>query len=634
MVISVNEVADGTAISAMEDVSKELEKLRETAHALQLPRADRINWTLFTSSTSDSAATQKRFNKLIQDCRDKDELQFGSATPETLEIIESLCSMHLGSNLRKAFLSGMIAKETSTEKHHPVDKFVHEFCKLLGRHGTPEYGSGVHEFPDYLKIMIEGDSLDADSRQYYQVCATVNLHRQVGSRYFVSASNAARIYFLADAALAFLKYTGKDRGNKLDMEVYAKLTNVQEMAQLRADALFYYHVYADLVMLSKSKKLAKCVMDMNNHYLELLCFLNEVQDNPEVVLRQEQEVFQSEKRLYGTNKVLNHRKHRNVDVIYCKLFTETGSEFSLLFPMIAKGAASMKEKLLSYAEKQLPGGEYWTPEPAVRKVLMQLEPSNDFCESILGLNDYLTTAIPNLTQASRSNLVQVKKNHTMQWLGGLSDVQRETVVHLAEQERQKVNAEQKQSKKDLEERRRQRLRTAHEKREALQRKAQKQRDELSEHHLITSSDELRQAMIEIEGSSTSQKQMKSKKLVLLKTQINLRKKVLGQSNIHIPFTQSRKQRPVSDILNDLESFIDNNPLEYSAYFQDPGTMVGKRIRHKFLDADTNTFQWYDGTILEYDPLEKKHEVKYENETDQYKFDLILDILSGDLEVLS
>ena len=36
--------------------------------------------------------------------------------------------------------------------------------------------------------------------------------------------------------------------------------------------------YADL---SKSKKLTKCVMDMNNHYLELLCFLNEVQGNPE-----------------------------------------------------------------------------------------------------------------------------------------------------------------------------------------------------------------------------------------------------------------------------------------------------------------------------------------------------------------
>ena len=162
MVISVNEVTDGTAVSVMEDVSKELEKLHKTAHALQLPSANRINWTLFTSSTSDCAAVQKRFNKLIEDHRDSDALQFGLATSETLEIVESFCSMHLGINLQKAFLSGIIVKDISTEKHHPIDKFVHEFCKLLGRHGTPKYGSGVHEFLDYLKLMIEGDSLDAE----------------------------------------------------------------------------------------------------------------------------------------------------------------------------------------------------------------------------------------------------------------------------------------------------------------------------------------------------------------------------------------------------------------------------------------------------------------------------------------
>lgn len=62
-----------------------------------------------------------------------------------------------------------------------------------------------------------------------------------------------------------------------------------------------------------------------------------------------------------------------------------------------------------------------------------------------------------------------------------------------------MDAEQKKSKKKLEEQRRQHLHAAHEKREALRRRAQKQRDELSEHHLIPSADELREAMIEIEG---------------------------------------------------------------------------------------------------------------------------------------
>ena len=69
----------------------QLEKLREIARALHLPNADKINWTLFASSTSDCAATQKRFNKLIDDYREKDERRFGAATLETVEIVESFC---------------------------------------------------------------------------------------------------------------------------------------------------------------------------------------------------------------------------------------------------------------------------------------------------------------------------------------------------------------------------------------------------------------------------------------------------------------------------------------------------------------------------------------------------------------
>ena len=41
------------------DISKELQKMREVAVALNLPNANFINWTLFSSSSSDSAASQK-----------------------------------------------------------------------------------------------------------------------------------------------------------------------------------------------------------------------------------------------------------------------------------------------------------------------------------------------------------------------------------------------------------------------------------------------------------------------------------------------------------------------------------------------------------------------------------------------
>ena len=69
----------------------------------------------------------------------------------------------------------------------------------------------------------------------------------------------------------------------------------------------------------------------------------------------------------------------------------------------------MREKLVKYASSQIPGGEYWDPDPDVKSVLSNIKPTNDLCESILGLNDYLTTAIPNMTQLTRSTMVTVKK---------------------------------------------------------------------------------------------------------------------------------------------------------------------------------------------------------------------------------
>ena len=77
VVVSVNEQSDGTADSIVNDVSRELEKLRETAQALGIPNSNSINWTLISSSTSDSAATQKRFNKLIEQQKEADREKFG-----------------------------------------------------------------------------------------------------------------------------------------------------------------------------------------------------------------------------------------------------------------------------------------------------------------------------------------------------------------------------------------------------------------------------------------------------------------------------------------------------------------------------------------------------------------------------
>ena len=46
----------------------------------------------------------------------------------------------------------------------------------------------------------------------------------------------------------------------------------------------------------------------------------------------------------------------------------------------------------------------------------------------------------------------------------------------------------------------------------------------------------------------------------------------------------------------------------------------------------NIVEWYHGTIVNYDAVEKEHKIQYDNEEDFCSFDLVLDLLSGDLEV--
>ena len=53
MVLFVNEVPDGSADSILNDVSIELQKL---AHALRMPNANKISWTLIVSPSPDSAS--------------------------------------------------------------------------------------------------------------------------------------------------------------------------------------------------------------------------------------------------------------------------------------------------------------------------------------------------------------------------------------------------------------------------------------------------------------------------------------------------------------------------------------------------------------------------------------------------
>ena len=86
MVLGVHDVANGSADAALQAMRSEMEVIRTIAEELGSSTSG-LTFDKVTSSTSDGAATQGKLNKLLQ--KEK----------ESGDIVENLCSTHLGTNL-------------------------------------------------------------------------------------------------------------------------------------------------------------------------------------------------------------------------------------------------------------------------------------------------------------------------------------------------------------------------------------------------------------------------------------------------------------------------------------------------------------------------------------------------------
>ena len=385
MVLGVHTVPDGSANSALNAITEEFTKVKQVGAELQVPTAN-ITLKNVVASTSDGASTQTKLNKLLQQSHSLPNL------------VENKCAMHLGVNLRVAQVAGSQNCSSETpesdlegkRKHSDIDSCVHAVAKLVGHLGVPEYGHGCKTFQEFLEIKTRNPQLQQTEKQCYNAAKTVKLARQVGSRYHVTAKNAGRILFFSKAIRDFLIDLAQYKAlNQLESHVLKQLSNDSILAQLKLDGLLFDQLYADLMMLVKSKELDKSVLDMNVHYLEIKGFLEHLESNPEMLLNPNTQVFPSEPRLYGTSKKTNHRLKKYHPVRAWLYHEDTFDQIDLL-PRVKAAASTMFQKHNEYKKDQFPGGKLWDPDDATKAILTQLKPHNDSSESILGYNDWLT----------------------------------------------------------------------------------------------------------------------------------------------------------------------------------------------------------------------------------------------------
>ena len=147
---------------------------------------------------------------------------------------------------------------------------------------------------------------------------------------------------------------------------------------------------------------------------------------------------------------------------------------------------------------------------------------------------------------SRSNLVQVKKNKTMHWLSQLPDGKQQAVIDMAVQRRRQVTQMYKDEEQMRKKHRQQAMIRDNAKREALKKKQRLETEKLSEQHLITTPEEIVEVLKQVDKEKITAAKKRTKKREVLKTQVQIRKKVLSQ-NVPITFTVNRRQRPLEDL---------------------------------------------------------------------------------------
>ena len=194
----------------------------------------------------------------------------------------------------------------------------------------------------------------------------------------------------------------------------------------------------------------------------------------------------------------------------------------------------MKEKLCTYAQNQLPKGRYWGPDKTVQEIL---KPTNDLCESILGLNDSLSTAIPNMQQMSCANLIQVKKNKTMRWFHQLSSSEQKSIANLAVKRRAEVARLDKAAAAQRSKARREKMVRDNCRCQAIKQRAALEKGRLAMLPVMTSVGELKAALSKVDNEPIGAANKAKKKRSLIREHIDIRKKVL-QQKINIPFSKT------------------------------------------------------------------------------------------------
>lgn len=292
-------------------------------------------------------------------------------------------------------------------------------------------------------------------------------------------------------------------------------------------------------------------------------------------------------------------------------------------------------------EDQLPGGKFSQLTPELQCQAESCVGNNISGERVFGQLDFQLKRAPSSTVTFSESKLMYVNNSTENWISAKDSHTKETLLNRARKEAVRSQKLDRERQWDVERQRQVHLES---KRKEMEKKREDARDsrealldDLNAHGGLWKSKD--QMDCELRDKSRAQQ------VVALKTQINVRKKILLQnaSNAFFSFSASKQPHPIeklkANLLHLMEPSDSAGRTEIEEILLNPGSLCGRQITHLWIEE--NSEKWWDGRITEQIDHTNEFLVQYEKDSSDEQpinvylelSEIVADMRSGDLKLL-
>ena len=550
-----------------------------------------------TATMSDRAATESKFNDILQEYR-KSVLpmtyaHYDEFSPAERASLETLCNFFCGLHALVNFATATQAAVTEAEKglfdgEPPI--FQSSFRKVsepgscrLVRTASKAFAAGGDDksgcfgpFRRYVTPFLKQKKL-----------YSVPLVPYRGSRFNILFENAACVFFLAEQMTSFLE--GYGTHNQLLKAVLHDLKTREYLAGVKALGLISRLVTSPLWLVLEDKSVH--ILDMNVYYADLTNFFADVTQNLG-------DFMSGDLLPFGTKTKVQS------DVITESLLqpSEFDATVETVLGVVFPALAVLSQRLF---RDHLPGGKYDGAGPAIWQKTKSSPKTSKFAESVFGSLDQLLRCKPNLSIIAGEAYIMFANNKTLQWLQSKDSGDRARLLTEASKERKAVHIAFKARQRAIEDSQRATVEAKIRKQEA----ATQQRLKLQQQYtaniihygLWQTPDEVDNMLASYPSNAQQIKAMTA--------QIQFRRDVLNQKPSQRSLfsktkkdsaTTKRTNLSVPELAYNLKELVKESAVEDQQSGEARHLLVGKRVKHRFVSKDTSghdVITWFFGKII-------------------------------------